>query len=81
MVHSMTSCYELWSKSIINPITTKGDLSELQNYRGIELVPTAVKVYNKMLLNRIRPQLDSPLCTNSKWFPIRQVNSFPNTYS
>ena len=59
---------ELWSKSIITPIPTKGDLSEPQNYRGIGLVPTTAKIYNRMLLNRIRPNLDPLLRTNQNGF-------------
>ena len=59
---------ELWSKSIITPIPTKGDLSEPQNYRVIGLVPTTAKIYNRMLLNRIRPNLDPLLRTNQNGF-------------
>ena len=58
----------LWSKSIITPITTKGNLSEPQNYRGIGLVPTTAKIYNRMLLNKIRPHLDPPAAHKSNGF-------------
>ena len=59
---------ELWSKSIIVTVPKKGDLSEPQNYRGIALILTAAKLYNRMLLNRIRPHLDPLLRTNQNGF-------------
>ena len=45
---------ELWSKSIINPVPKKGDPSEPHNKRGIALIPTAAKIYNRVLFNRIK---------------------------
>ena len=59
---------ELWSKSIINPVPKKRDPSEPQNYRGIALIATAVNIYNRVLLNRIRPHLESLLRSNKNWF-------------
>ena len=59
---------ELWSKSIINPVPKKGDPSEPQNHRGIALIPTTAKIYNRVLLNRIRPHLEPLLRTNKNWF-------------
>ena len=59
---------ELWSKSIITPIPTKGYLSEPQNYRAIGLVPKTVKVCNRMLLDRIRSHFDPLLHTNQNGF-------------
>ena len=47
--------FELCSKSIINPVTKKGDPSEPHNKRGIALIQTAAKIYNRVLRNRIRP--------------------------
>ena len=47
---------ELWSKSIITPIPTKGDLSEPQNYRAIGLVPKTVKVCNTQKYSDKAPQ-------------------------
>ena len=55
---------DLWSKSIINSVPKKGDPSEPQKYRGIALIPTAAKIYNRVLLNRIQPHLESLLRTN-----------------
>ena len=56
---------ELWSKSIINPLPKKGDPSEPHNKRGIALIQTAAKIYNRVLRNRIRPYLD-PFCAQIK---------------
>ena len=35
-----------------------------QNYRGITLTAIAAKIYNLMLLNRIRPEIDPILRKN-----------------
>ena len=59
---------DVWSKSIIIPVPKKGDLSSPQNYRGIALTPVAAKVFNKMLLNRIRPHLEPLLRKNQNGF-------------
>ena len=59
---------ELWSKSIINPVPKKGDPSEPHNKRGIALIQTAAKIYNRVLRNRIRPYLEPLLRTNKNWF-------------
>ena len=48
--------------------TKKGDLTNRQNYRGISLIPIALKIYNKMLLNRLKPHLESILRTNQNGF-------------
>ena len=42
-----------WSTSQIQPIPKTGDVSEVENYRGIALSPIVAKITNKMLLNRI----------------------------
>ena len=59
---------DLWSKSIIIPIPKKGDLGRAENYRGIALTPVASKIYNKMILNRIRPYLEPILRDNQNGF-------------
>ena len=38
------------------------------NYRGISLTPTAAKIYNKLLLHRIRPVLENILRDNQNGF-------------
>ena len=59
---------EKWKKSCICPIPKKGDLGLPSNYRGISLMSTAAKVYNKMLLLRIRPELEKILRKNQNGF-------------
>ena len=59
---------ELWFKSIIVTVPKKGDFSEPHSYRGIALILTAAKIYNRMLLNRTRPHLDPLLRTNQNGF-------------
>ena len=57
-----------WSVSGIVPIPKKGDLSDSNNYRGISLMPIATKIFNRLLLNRIRPTIDPILRTNQNGF-------------
>ena len=57
-----------WSIINIIPIPKSGDLSLGGNYRGISLSSLVAKVYNKMLLNRIRPRLDPLLRPNQNGF-------------
>ena len=70
---------EIWKKSCILPFPKKGDLSMASNYRGISLIPVAAKLYNKMLLNRIRPVIDTLLRKNQNGF--RQNRSTTNPHS
>ena len=58
----------VWTQSCILPFPKKGDLSNTSNYRGISLIPIAAKVYNKMLLNRIRPEIEKILRKNQNGF-------------
>ena len=59
-----------WVSNVIIPLPKKGDLSQMTNYRGITLMSTAAKVYNKILLNRIRPHLDPLLRKNQAGFRL-----------
>ena len=52
----------------ITPIPKKGDLRYTDNYRGIRLTQVAAKIYNRLLLNRIRPAIDKLLPTNQHGF-------------
>ena len=56
------------SPAIIVPLPKKGDLSLMTNYRGISLLSIAAKVYNKILLNRIRDEVDPILRMNQAGF-------------
>ena len=58
----------IWVKSGIIPLPKKGDLGDTGNYRGISLTVTAAKIYNKILLDRIRPHLDPLLRVNQNGF-------------
>ena len=57
-----------WITSVIVPLPKKGDLSLMTNYRGISLLSIAAKVYNKILLNRIRDEVDPILRKNQAGF-------------
>ena len=46
----------------------KGNLSDPNNYRGISLTPAAAKIYNKLILNRLRPHIDPLLMPNQNGF-------------
>ena len=59
---------DIWVKSGIVPLPKKGDLGITDNYRGISLTVTAAKIYNKILLDRIRPYLDPLLRENQNGF-------------
>ena len=57
-----------WTNDCILPFPKKGDLSITKNYRGITLIAIAAKIYNLMLLNRIRPEIDQILRNNKNGF-------------
>ena len=57
-----------WHLSALIPIPKKGDLSLRNNYRGIVLMSIPAKLYNRILLSRIRNALDSHLRNNQNGF-------------
>ena len=57
-----------WGLSTLIPIPKKGDLTKPDNYRGIALSQIAAKIYNRCILNRIRPVVDKLLRTNQNGF-------------
>ena len=59
---------EQWTTNIIVPLPKKGDLSCMNNYRGITLMSIAAKVYNKILLTRIRDHVEPKLRSNQAGF-------------
>ena len=59
---------DAWVKGGIIPFPKKGDLGKTSNYRGITLTAIAAKIYNRMLLNRIRPHIDPRLRINQNGF-------------
>ena len=59
---------DIWSLSNIIPVPKSGDLSKPDNYRGISLTCVIAKIYNRMILNRIRSAIDPGLRTNQNGF-------------
>ena len=57
-----------WRDGCLLPFPKKGDLGLPKNYRGITLTVIAAKIYNLMLLNRIRPEIDPILRKNQNGF-------------
>nr|XP_010779022.1 PREDICTED: ubiquitin carboxyl-terminal hydrolase CYLD-like [Notothenia coriiceps] len=55
---------DIWSLSNITLVPKAGDLSKPDNYRGISLTCITAKVYNRMILKRIRHAIDSHLREN-----------------
>ena len=64
-----------WREGCILPFPKKGNLSITKNYRGITLTPIAAKIYNLMLLNRIRPVIDPILRKNQNGFRTNRSTS------
>ena len=59
---------EMWSFMNIIPVPKSGDLSKTDNYRGISLICIIAKIYNRMILNRIRSEIDLRLRVNQNGF-------------
>ena len=57
-----------WRKGCILPFPKKGNLNITKNYRGITLTAISAKIYNLVLLNRIRPAVDPLLRKNQNGF-------------
>ena len=60
----------------IVPVPKKGDLTNPNNYRGIALTSIVAKTLNRMILNRIRPEVEKILRINQNGFrPGRSTTS------
>ena len=59
---------DLWSLSNIIPVPKSGDLSKTDNYRGISLTCVIAKMYNRIIMNRIRNAIDPKLRNNQNGF-------------
>lgn len=57
-----------WSENNLIPIPKSGNLSLVDNYRGISLSQITLKAINSMLLNRIKPVFDPLLRPNQNGF-------------
>ena len=64
--YSTKVLFREWKTLIIVPVPRSGDLiTKPDNYRGISSVSLVLKLYNRMILNRLRPIVDpllAPLC-------------------
>jgi hypothetical protein len=58
----------LWLNSAIIPLHKKGNFNDPSNYRGIALTSTAAKIFNKMLLHRLRSLIDHKLRPSQNGF-------------
>ena len=67
-VYSNLTPPDQWIISVIVRLPKKRVLSLMTNYRGISLLSIAAKVYNKILLNRIRDEVDPILRNNQAGF-------------
>ena len=68
LVYKQLKAPTQWTTSLINPIPKKGNQLLMTNYRGISLMSIAAKVYNRVLLNRIRDPIDKLLRSNQAGF-------------
>ena len=59
----------------IIPIHKSGDLTKAVNYRGISLSSGLAKVYNRVILNRIRSKLDPWLRINQNGFREKRTTT------
>lgn len=50
-----------WKEGYLIKIPKKGDLSKCTNYRGITLLSVPGKVFNRVLLNRMKDEVDAQL--------------------
>ena len=66
---------ERWTEGCILPFPKNGDLSIAKNYRGITLTAISAKIYNLLLLNRIRPEIDPILRKNQNGFRASRSTS------
>ena len=53
-----------WLNHVIIPLLKKGSRSECGNYRGIALLSIPSKVFDRVLLNRMKPRVDTLLREN-----------------
>ena len=59
-----------WLISVLIPIYKKGSASDPGNYRSIALMSACAKLYNRMILDRLRTVLDHHLRYNQNGFGL-----------
>ena len=64
-----------WTKGIIVPVPKKGDLSDVNNYRGITLTSIFSKLYSHILDNRLRSWAEDNNIINDNQFGFRENKS------
>ena len=64
---------DLWSFMNIIPVPKSGDLTNTNNYRGISLICIIAKIYNRLILNRIRSVIDVKLRINQNGFRSKRT--------
>ena len=47
-----------WKHALIHPLHKKGDKTDVNNYRGISLLPVTYKILSQCLLDRTQQQLE-----------------------
>lgn len=45
-----------WMSALIHPLYNKGDLVDVNNCRGISLIPITYKIFSKALLSKTKPK-------------------------
>ncbi|VDO60654.1 unnamed protein product [Schistosoma curassoni] len=50
-----------WKEGHLTKLPKKGDLSNCENYGGITLLPIPGKVFNRVLLNRMKNSVDAQI--------------------
>ncbi|MEW8546880.1 MAG: reverse transcriptase family protein, partial [Candidatus Thiodiazotropha sp.] len=70
------NCYPLsWTKGVIVPVPKKGDLTDVNNYRGITLTSIFSKLYSHILDNRLRSWSEDNNIINDNQFGFREGKS------
>ncbi|VDP65732.1 unnamed protein product [Schistosoma mattheei] len=71
-----------WKEGHLIKIPKKGDLSKCENYRGITLLSVPGKVFNIVLLNRMKDSVDTQLQGQQAGFRKGRSlnNQFTGTY-
>ena len=68
-----------WTNGCILPFPKKGDLKIAKNYWGITLTPKAAKIYNALLVNPIKPEIEKILKKNQNGFCRNQLDNITNS--
>lgn len=66
---------ESWTKGILVPVPKKGDLTNVDNYRGIMLTSIFSKIFSQLLDNRARKFVEENKILTDWQFGFRQKRS------